>query len=146
MSVAYFDASAAAKLYLNEIGSREVGFARERCERAVTSQLTTVEVVSAVARAFRTRRIDQAETDRLTMHAQIEFGSLFDLLPVTLAVIDQAARLVPRHGLRAYDAVQLATALDLRVAAEGVLFVVADSELAKAARAEGFDVPAIPRG
>jgi len=60
---------------------------------------------------------------------------------VTDAVLASAARCVTRHPLRAYDAVQLGTAL----AAASVVptletFVAFDASLRRAASAEGFVV------
>lgn len=58
-------------------------------------------------------------------------------------VLESAARLTAVHGLRAYDAVQLASALVARRADSGVDTVVCfDAELAEAGRRERFQVVA----
>ncbi len=63
----------------------------------------------------------------------------FAVLDVTDAILEEAARSVARHPLRAFDAVQLACALAAR-AADATLTELAcfDEALAAAARAEGF--------
>jgi predicted nucleic acid-binding protein len=54
-------------------------------------------------------------------------------------VIDDAAHLVAVHLLRAYDAVQLATARAVRAADPScTTFACFDQQLAQAAAAEGF--------
>jgi predicted nucleic acid-binding protein len=64
---------------------------------------------------------------------------------LTEEIIEDAARLARKHGLRAYDAVQLAAALDTRrivsqVESTEVILVSSDVELNAAAAAEGFQV------
>lgn len=57
-------------------------------------------------------------------------------------VLGRAAHLVAVHGLRAYDGIQLASAVAARDADGSVVtFLCADTELVAAARLEGFDVP-----
>ena len=60
-------------------------------------------------------------------------------------MIDEASTLAQKHGLRAYDAVQLAAALDTsrivsQVESTEVLLVSADVELNAAAAVEGLQV------
>ena len=65
----------------------------------------------------------------------------FAVVDVTLDVLDIAALSVARYPLRAFDAVQLASALAARSASpEIVEFACYDTQLADAARAEGFTV------
>ncbi|GAB3871771.1 hypothetical protein GCM10029964_008970 [Kibdelosporangium lantanae] len=60
-------------------------------------------------------------------------------MPTSTVVLEAATRIVRRHGLRAYDAVQLASAV---LAAEHNpelrCFAVFDKQLRSAAFAEGF--------
>ncbi len=61
---------------------------------------------------------------------------------VTDDVLDEAARCAARHPLRAYDAVQLASAIAARRAEPGVTaFACFDERLTAAALAEGFASP-----
>jgi len=66
----------------------------------------------------------------------------FAVLDVTDGILDEAARSVARHPLRAFDAVQLASALAAREADSSLTeFACFDDALADAARAEGFTLP-----
>jgi predicted nucleic acid-binding protein len=63
----------------------------------------------------------------------------FAAVSVTGSLTDQAARLSASHGLRAYDAVQLSTALAVRRVDESCTeFAAFDRSLRTAAAAEGF--------
>jgi uncharacterized protein len=55
-------------------------------------------------------------------------------------VLENALRLVARHGLRGADAIQLASARLVRASNVQMPFVTLDNDLAAAARAEGFPV------
>jgi len=72
-------------------------------------------------------------------------------MPPTLAVVDLGCALLERHPLRAYDAMQLATALGAGhfleaqgYASASLTFLSADDRLNRAAAAEGLavDTPA----
>ncbi len=69
----------------------------------------------------------------------------FLLIEVSLSRVQEAMVLAERHGLRGYDAVQLACALFLRDQGRlsgqvDPVFITADRELTAAARAEGLAV------
>jgi hypothetical protein len=72
--------------------------------------------------------------------AEGEVGG-FAVLGVTEEILDEAARSVARHRLRAFEAVQLASALLARGADDSLTeFACFDETLAAAAHAEGFAV------
>lgn len=65
------------------------------------------------------------------------------LAEITPALLTDAMTLAEKHGIRGYDAVQLASAVDanderVRVGLAPLVFVAADSDLLAAAVAEGF--------
>jgi hypothetical protein len=65
----------------------------------------------------------------------------FVVVAVADEILESAARALARHPLRAYDAVQLATALVARAADPDLdSFACFDEGLAAAARIEGFRV------
>jgi uncharacterized protein len=69
----------------------------------------------------------------------------FGIVAPTVAVLDDAARLTGSHGLRAYDAVQLASARAAAAADDRVrTFAAFDGRLRDAAAREGFVL--VPRG
>jgi hypothetical protein len=87
--------------------------------------------------------IGVADTQRAAAAFLHEVAVAFRVLTLDSAVLDAAARLIGDHPIRAYDAIQLATAL--RLAAEydsaGLpppVFVCADQTLNRAAAAEGL--------
>jgi predicted nucleic acid-binding protein len=68
-----------------------------------------------------------------------ESGGSFEVVAVRSAVLDAAARLTSTRGLRAYDAVQLASALAARAADASIqLFACFDEDLRAAAAQDGF--------
>lgn len=137
----FADSSALVKLYADESG--------HECVRAlvplVISQLARVEVPAAV---WRKHRIDELMPEAASvLVAAFEadyFGAggespRFAAIAVSAATLDDAARLAGVHGLRAYDAIQLAAA---RAAAgadpDCTDFAAFDKGLRAAAAAEGF--------
>jgi predicted nucleic acid-binding protein len=65
----------------------------------------------------------------------------YEIVEPREAVVLPAALLVAAHGLRGYDAVQLASALSIHVRLDdpdALVFVSADHSLSEAARAEGL--------
>jgi predicted nucleic acid-binding protein len=108
--IAYLDASALVKRYLVERGSRETIALTAASELIATSIVTRTEVAAAFAKAARSGLVTQ---DR-ARNAQRSFaGDWPDLVrvPVTEALVERAETLAWDHGLRGYDAVQLASAL-----------------------------------
>lgn len=147
MATTYVDTSALVKRYVAEVGSAWV---RQTVARPVhhviyTAALTEVEVRSALQRLVREGRLDTAQAQRLTQRVTQHFTRRYQLIRITRTVVTQAGRLLERHPLRAYDAVQLACALLVRhgMHQRGMpppLFVAADDALLAAAVAEGFVV------
>lgn len=102
-----------------------------------------------MASAFtrRLRRGDLTPADAATALAGFEadFQQNLVLLENSLPRVRDAMALIHRHGLRGYDAVQLAVALHLRDRGRSFgrpdpLFITADTELNTAATAEGLAV------
>ena len=108
--IAYLDASALVKRYFVERGSRETIALSAESELIATSIVTRAEVAAAFGKAARTGLVTQDRARR----AQRSFtGDWPDLVrvPVTDALVERAETLAWEHGLRGYDAVQLASAL-----------------------------------
>jgi predicted nucleic acid-binding protein len=110
--------------------------------RLVSSQIRIVEVTSAFNRRRREGRITNTDYVRLAADFAALCVSEYRLLDLTNLVIERARELLEHHPLRAYDSVQLASALianeALVAAGQSVLtFLAADDRLLAAARAEG---------
>lgn len=142
MTFLYLDTSALVKRYVAETGSDEVIAAMARADAVVTSLVTRTEVASAIAKAVRRRVLDDDGGRRAHSRFLDEWPD-FWRMPVTDALVARADTLAWDHGLRAYDAVQLATAVTCKetVAVLGVdtLFDTFDRRLRDAAIGVGLD-------
>jgi uncharacterized protein len=135
----YFDASALVKRYVSEPGTPSVRrLLRE--ERAATSRLSEAEISSALCRRHREGALTARQYQRALHALRVDLGR-FEIVELVPAVVAAVHPLLARHGLRAGDALQLASALMLREALGNELAVVAyDERLHGAARLEGFRV------
>jgi hypothetical protein len=147
MSPYYFDSSGIVKRYVKETGSGWVKAITNPTSgnEIFTSLISGAEVVAAICKSGRMGSITpQAVAQALTAFKG-EFRSHFTILHISDQTIDRAMTLAEKHGLRGYDSVQLATALELH--AERILtnlppfiFVSGDNKLNTAAQAEGLNV------
>lgn len=137
----FADSSVIVKLYVPEAGHAQV----RRLERPLLiSGLATVEVASALWRKQRLGELDPSDAALLVRAFTADCAepgdvSPFAIVPVTPEILRHAARLVAVHPLRAYDALQLASALVAQAALDEPLnFAAADRTLNAAAAAEGL--------
>jgi predicted nucleic acid-binding protein len=146
MAAYFFDSSALVKSYIAEIGTDWTRSIVNSEENVVhVASLTRVEVISALTRRFKRGDIPQTEFDRACLDSKLDMANQFEVIRITDPMIEEAATLAQKRGLRAYDAVQLATALDTsrvtsQVELTQVILVSADLELNVAAAAEGLKV------
>jgi hypothetical protein len=108
-----------------------------------SGELVDVEVVCALCRAEHTGRIGLNQRNKSASLFILEAQQVLDHMPVTTETLHRAPRLALRHPLRAYDAIHLATALQLAeqlswLSLAAPVFVSADGNLLAAARAEGL--------
>ena len=138
----FADSSALVKLYVAEAEHRLV---RAITDPIVISVLAQVEVPAAFWRKHRRGEIDANDAAVLSavFAADVEGDGLpaprYAVVSVSGAVVAEAACAVARHPLRAYDSVQLASALVVRQtlgSLEG--FAAFDKGLRAAAAAEGI--------
>lgn len=133
---AFADSSAVVKRYADEDGADIV----RAHDVLVISQLALVEVPEALWRKHRLGELTAGDARLLTdaLTADVAAGRLI-VAAITGAMITDAAGLVAVHPLRAYDAVQLATARAVRAADPDCrTFACFDTQLARVAAAEGF--------
>lgn len=139
----FLDASALAKRYLAEPGTERVRQLFRRNAEISVSRLSEVEVTSALIRRMNAGDLDEDDAAAHLAALADDFAS-FDVIEVRRPVVTSACELVQAHGLRAYDALQLASAL--RAKGSGALtFLCADGELADAAHAEKLRVERLGR-
>ena len=145
---AYFlDSSALVKRYVPELGSNWI--------QSITvpvagnflaiSQITWVEVCSAFARRQREGSLSVDEVDQLMGDLRTDFDNQYEVLEVDRTLIETAAELVMQHPLRAYDAVQLASALRFQstlisMPETQLVFVSADNRLLNIAQSAGLAI------
>lgn len=140
---AYFvDASVLVKAYVREAGSRWVRqILRRRTALAFISPLSGAEVLAAIGRKQRRGELDLATRERIAAAFRKDFRRRFTHAALTATVVEQAMALVLAHPLRAYDAVQVASALLLPTVPlqlRPLLFISADSALVRVARQMGL--------
>ncbi len=141
MANVYLDTSALLKLYIEEDGADRVTHIVEDAEdgQVVILDLTKVEARSAIRRREREGDISGPDAERILRQIEDDASALFLVQPLTSAVMEEAARLIDRHPLRTYDALQLAGCLVVREATpEPVTLVCADMCLCDAATNEGL--------
>jgi predicted nucleic acid-binding protein len=136
--IAYVDASALVKRFLMERDSRETIELTSQAEMLATSIVTRAEVSAGLAKAVRARIV----TSDVARNAQRSFAREWpDLLrvPVTEALVERAEGLAWEHGLRGYDAIQLAAALTWQESAgEEIVLATFDQQLWDAAKRMGL--------
>lgn len=143
MANVYLDTSALVKLYVEEEGTERVVGLTEGLDggRAIILDITLIESRSAIRRREREGDVAAADADRILEQIEEDASLSFLVQPSTSAVIEEAARLIDRHLLRAYDAIQLAGCLVVRQGLPGPLtFVCADARLCESAALEGLPV------
>ena len=147
MVICYLDSSAVVKRYVPETGSAWVQSLTDPTAGHLLylARITGAEVVSAVTRRQRRGQITPPDASVALAAFRRDFPSAFLVIEVAAMVVMRAMGLAESHGLRGYDSVQLAAALELRdqCLVSGLpapIFVAADIELNAVARAEGLAV------
>lgn len=147
MGAYYLDTSALVKRYVQERGTGWVSTLTSvhSGHETFVALVTGVEVVSAVARQARAGRFSLQDASAIIQAFQNHFSSQYRVVLTVPAIVQQAMDLAQRHGLRGYDAIQLASALAVQgelaaYGAEPLVFVCSDHELNSAAQAEGLRV------
>ncbi len=141
----FADASAVVKLYADEPGADSV----RRLDTLLVSRLTRVEVLSALHRKHRRGEIDAPTLQ--TLRGGFTADWFDDPAPRFVGVVDDtdgvlevAGELISRLPRRAYDAVQLASAVSARrVDPECDRMACFDGQLRRAASVQGFGL--VPR-
>jgi len=137
----YLDSSALVKRYVPEPDSANVRAAIRRDPHIASSIMSFAEVRAALAAASRAGRFASSSDLARTVAQFRRDWSRCAAIAVDLTLVDAAGHLTERHGLRAYDAVQLASALVASRAGRRprrIAFGTFDANLRAAAAAEGL--------
>jgi predicted nucleic acid-binding protein len=138
--ILYLDTSATVKLYAAEPGSEETRRAIADARLVVTSLIAYTETWAAFARKHRMRELDHTALKLSKTSFEADWKG-FIRMPVDAATVLLAGDHSERFGLRAYDAIHLATAERLgREAGAQVRFLCFDKALNRAATQLGLEV------
>ena len=136
--IAYLDSSALLKLYLDdETGAEGLREVVVLPASLVTSRLAYVEVRAGLASARRAGRLTAGSHD-LAVGAFDHVWSEYDVIEIDATLGSRAAEMAELYGLRAGDAIHLASALE--IGDEATVVVVWDGRLRVAAAAAGLAV------
>lgn len=141
MNVYFVDTSALAKRYIEEKGTDWLlsWILPEAENIVVISDITTVEMISLLARRLREGTLTTERTEILRTNFLLHSDKEYLLIPVDEDVLQRARQLLQKHTLRTLDALQLASALvAAEILEEPVIFVAADQNLLTAAANEKF--------
>jgi uncharacterized protein len=137
------DSSGLVKRYVDEVGSYWVRTIVDPASANIVgiADITRAEVTSALARRAREGVITLNERDELIQTFRAHCATQYRIVPTQPRIIDLAAELIQRHPLRAYDAVQFASAsmVNQSLIAHSLpplIFVTADDRLIAAACGE----------
>lgn len=136
----FWDTSALVPLLVAEQASEMIARTYREDRTVVVAWTTAIECVSAFARKRRENQISEGLLARILQRlADVRAG--WAVAEPTLQLVAIAERIVTRHGLRAADAIQLASAIGSS-SFEGAqpAMVCLDRRLAQAAMAEGFRI------
>jgi uncharacterized protein len=139
----FLDASALAKRYLAERGSDRVRSLIQKRKDLAVSRISKVEIAAALSRRARRGELEEDAARGLPqqMDEDLQEMRIVELRP---PVLELAAALVWQHPLRAYDALQLGSALRLaRATGLAVTFLCSDTDLCRAASEQGLRVQRI---
>jgi uncharacterized protein len=141
----YLDTSALVKRYAAESGTAWITnlAVPTNANELWTVRLTGPEMISALFRKVRTGEIMPADAVRAANDFREDWQHDYEIVEATVAVTERAMLLAERYGLRGYDAVHLAAALEVAQIYQALglpvfTFVSADTGQISAAQAEGL--------
>ncbi len=145
MAAYFLDSSGLVKRYIVETGTPWLRglVAPTSANTFYIAQIAGAEVVAAITLRVRRKATTLPDATLAIANFRYDFDRGYYAVPATLAVIKLAMDLTEKYGLRGYDAVQLATALQIqnqRVTIPPLIFISADNDLNAAASAEGLTV------
>src|SRR5271166_6716004 len=111
----FVDSSALVKRYVQEDGTSWVRRLTRRNARnpIYLARITAVEVTAAVARRRKGRTLTSAKASSILHRFRQHLAGRYTVIEISPSLFNDAMRLANTHALRAYDAVQLAVALEI---------------------------------
>ena len=142
MAAYFLDTSTVVKRYVQETGTPWVQTLADTAAGhfLFVARITDVEMTAAIARRRRLGSLSPAQAGRALIAFRQDFAQQYRIVEMTIPLLQQGSQLADRHVLRAYDAVQLAAALDIHRLDPSLTLLSADAELNAAAMVEGLSV------
>ncbi len=145
VSTYFIDTSALAKRYITEAGSQwiQVLTDPQAENKIILARITWVEMLSAFSRLKRESVIDDNAFNIALQAFEFDWDTQYKIVEFDKALAEQAGEPVKKHPLRAYDSVQIASALKIhqihaKVTPRLFTFVSADDRLLAVAKNEGI--------
>ena len=145
MTTYFLDSSALIKRYVEEMGTEWVLQQTDPASGNVlfVAHIAGVEIISGLTRKMREGQVMPGDMQRFRSAIAGHLTTAYPVVTLDEVILERAEELLVAHPLRAYDAVQLASALTIttRLLASGLestIFVSADRRLLAAAEAEGL--------
>ena len=146
MVAAYFlDTSALVKRYIPEMGTAWIQSLTTQSSGHIllVARITAVEIMSAIARRQREASLTTDQTQQLRTIVQEHFTTQYQVVELTPSIASLAGELCHRQPLRAYDAVQLASAMSIlpiiaKSSETPLTFLTADDRLLNSAQLENL--------
>ncbi len=136
--ILYLETSDLVKLYAEEPDSNEIAGRVQAADIVATSILSYAEARAALSRKFREKGIAKNDYERVKKELETDWEHYF-VLNFTNDLVKFAGNLAEKHALRAFDALHLASALEIRrLTSLPVTFSSSDSRLREAAQVESL--------
>jgi predicted nucleic acid-binding protein len=147
MPTFYVDTSALAKRYKQEAGTEFIDqlfdLLGKPKNKAATSFLTFLELLAMATRLRKGKQLFQEAHDRILARILNDFHAFFSVNPISTSILTHSVQIIKQHSLKAPDAQQLATALELepilKQLGEQLVFIADDNDLHDAAKREGLE-------
>lgn len=136
--ILYLETSNLVKLYVQEEDSGEIAKLVLDSEAVATSIIAYVEARAAFARKLREKGISDEDHKRIKNDLDSDWENLF-VIKLSDAIVRSAGDLAEKRSLRGFDALHLASGLELQKAVPlPILFSSSDARLRESARNEGL--------
>jgi predicted nucleic acid-binding protein len=142
VAIYFLDISALVKRYMSDTGTAWVQALTAPTAGSVhcIARITRPETIAAITRRERGGHIAPPNAATALTDFDYDFAQQYLIVRMSDALIDHAAVLSRTHGLRGYDAVQLAAALEVWTQIPTTVLISGDSDLNATALAEGMPV------
>ena len=135
----YFDTSALVKRFVNETGSHLVQSLVQGANAVATAKIAYAEIYAGLTRKLRDGNLSKPRYTVACRQFESDWGA-YVRVELTDELLLMARDLIQRHPLKGFDAVHLASALQLKTALdEEIRFAAADKNLLKAAQGEELE-------